>query len=283
MDTREIKSDGDEAATDVFRRASEAGIVFIPVTGISRTADVAAALNYRTHGIALRLTRAEFEKGGLEKQTKAFLREHKLTTEEIDLVVDLGAVDDLIADGIVTLTDAFLGEVPMHEKWRTFTISACAFPKSMGVVERDSHNFVERAEWVAWKSSLHARRNVLRRLPTFSDCAIQHPAGVEGFNPRTMQGSATIRYTLEDTWLLIKGKGTRTKRPGEQFPTLAAKLIYSNLKSYFAGSKHCDGCASMKAAADGAPRLGSLQVWRQLGTVHHITKVMQGLASLAWP
>ena len=38
--------------------------------------------------------------------------------------------------------------------------------------------------------------------PTFSDCAIQHPVGVEGFNPRTMQVSASVRYALPDQWLL---------------------------------------------------------------------------------
>jgi hypothetical protein len=283
LDAEEIAPDGVEAAAEVFRRAAAAGITFTPITGISRTADVAAALDYQTHGLALRLTRGEFERGGLEAGVRAFLSRHGLTPEEVDLIIDLGAVEDLIVDGVATLTDAFMTEVPNHQRWRTFTVSACAFPRSMGGVDRDSHGIVERAEWIAWKDRLHARRSSLSRLPTFSDCAIQHPAGVENFNFRMMQVSASIRYTLSDAWLLIKGESTRVTRPGEQFPVLATRLVYDDLRRFFAGPNHCDGCASMKAAADGASALGSAEAWRRLGTVHHISMVIQGLGSLPWP
>lgn len=42
LDAREIAPDGPVAAAEVFRRASNEGIVFTPVTGLSRTSDVAA-------------------------------------------------------------------------------------------------------------------------------------------------------------------------------------------------------------------------------------------------
>lgn len=283
LDAREIAADGQAGAADVFQRASDAGIIFTPVTGISRKADVVPALAHRANGLALRLTRAEFEQGGLTRRINAFLSAHGLTPEQSDLIIELGAVEDLIVEGIEALTDAFMAEVPDHQRWRTFTVSACAFPKSMGGVQRDSHAFVERADWVAWKNHLYGRREGLQRLPTFSDCAIQHPAGVENFDPRTMQASASIRYTVEAEWLLIKGQGTKSKRPGEQFPALARKLVSGNFRSNFLGQGHCSGCASMRAAADGAPKLGSLGVWRQLGTTHHISVVTQALASLPWP
>ena len=97
-----------------------------------------------------------------------------------------------------------------------------------------------------------------------------------------MQVSAAIRYTLSDDWLIIKGESTRFTLPGAQFPALATRLVYGHLRGYFAGPNHCDGCASMKAAADGASRFGSAEVWRRLGTIHHISMVMQGLGSLPW-
>ena len=166
--------------------------MFTPVTGISRTADVAAALDYRTYGVALRLTRDEFESGGLEAGVKTFLTRHGLVPKEVDVIIDLGAVEDLVEDGIARLTSTFMADVPDHHRWRTFTVSACAFPKSMGGVDRHSYDFVERAEWIAWKQRLYVQRHNISRLPTFSDCAIQHPAGVEGFDFRTMQASASM-------------------------------------------------------------------------------------------
>lgn len=282
LDAREIAADDQAGAADAFQRASDAGIVFTPVTGVSRTADVVPALHHRANGLALRLTRAEFEQGGLTRRVNTFLSAHHLTPEELDLIIDLGGVEDLIAEGIGALTDAFMAEVPDHPRWQTFTISACAFPRSMGVVQRNSHAFVERADWVAWKDNLYGRRDGLQRLPTFSDCAIQRPEGVENFDPVRMQVSASIRYTLEEEWLLIKGQSTRSKRPGEQFPALARELVYGNLRSRFYGSNHCNGCGFMRAAADGEPGLGSAEAWRQLGTIHHISVVTQALASLPW-
>jgi hypothetical protein len=283
LDARGIAPDGPEAAAEVFRRASNAGIVFTPVTGISRTADVAAALGRRTNGLALRLTRAEFEGGDLATNLNAFLSLHGLEPNDVDLIIDLGAVEDLIVDGIATLTEAFMAEVPYHQRWRTFTLSACAFPVSMGGVDRHSHDLVERADWIAWRDHLHGGRHSVPRLPTFSDCAIQHPLGVEGFDPRIMQVSASIRYTLEENWLLIKGESTRSTTPGAQFPELATRLVYGHLRPYFAGSNHCAGCASIKAAANGALGFGSAEAWRRLGNIHHISMVMQGLGSLPWP
>lgn len=283
LDTREIAPDGAAAALEVFQRASSEGIVFTPVTGICRSIDLQAALDHRIHGVALRLERKEFEGGGLAIKVGDFLQQHGLQPEEIDLIIDLGPVEDLIADGIAALTAAFMADVPDHQRWRTFTVSACSFPKSMGSVDRNSYALIKRDEWLAWKNHLYASRHGLSRLPTFSDYAIQHPAGVEGFDPKTMQVSAAIRYTLADDWLLIKGESTRFKRPVSQFPALATRLVYGHLRNHFAGAAHCDGCASMKAAADGAPRLGSAEAWRRLGTIHHISTVMQGLALLPLP
>ena len=283
LDVREIAADGPSAAAEVFRRAASAGITFTPVTGVSRTADVAAALGHQTHGVALRLTREEFEAGGLAVKLRAFMTRHGLTPEGTDLIVDLGPVDEMIVDGVAALATAFLADVPDHRLWRTFTVSACAFPMSMGVVARNSHSNVERADWIVWRDQLHARRSGLPRLPTFSDCAIQHPKGVEDFDFRTMQMSASIRYAMRDEWLLIKGESTRVTRPGVQFPALATKLVYGQLRASFSGPAHCEGCTSMKVAADRADGFGSAEAWRRLGTIHHISMVMQGLASLPWP
>lgn len=282
LDTKEIAPDGAVAAEAVFQKASSYGIIFTPVTGISRTTDVLAALNHRANGIALRLTRADLEGGHLTKQVIDFLAKHRLDYGEVDLIMDLGAVEDLVLEGVQSLTDAFLQEVPEHQRWKTMIVSACAFPSSLGRVDRNDHSLVERTEWKAWRANLHENRNSLVRLPTFSDCGIQHPQGVEDFDPRTMQGSAAIRYTVNENWLLIKGEGTRRAPPSKQFPDLATRLVFGRFREHYAG-QHCAGCGFMRDAADGADGFGSLEAWRRLGTIHHIETVMRGLAALPAP
>jgi hypothetical protein len=283
IDTREIEPDGQAAAHAVFSRAKAAGMMFTPVTGVTRTADVGAALEHRDHGLALRLTRAEFEGGQLPSAIDAFLATHGLSYAEIDLLVDLGAVEEMVVDGVAALTSAFLADVPNHQDWRTFTLSASAFPVSMGGVDRHSHDLVERSDWLAWRDHLHSARQSLVRLPTYSDYAIQHPLGVEGFDFRFKQVSAAIRYTKQEHWLLVKGESTRSVPPSLQFPELATRLVYGHLQHHFAGSAHCFGCQSIKAAADGVAGYGSAGAWRRLGTIHHLTAVMQGLQNLTWP
>ena len=202
LDCHEIAPDGPLATAEVFNRAARLGTAFTPVTGISRGVDQGAALGHRANGIAIRLTRGEFESGRIPAGLPAFMRTHGLAHGEVDLIVDLGAVQDMVAPGIEALTSAFFADVPDKQLWRTLTVSGCAFPLSMGGVERDSSDIVERAEWQAWRDGQHANRAALERLPTFSDYAIQHPSGVEGFDPRIMAVAASIRYTLPDEWLL---------------------------------------------------------------------------------
>lgn len=278
LDARELAPHGQVAALEVFSRAAGAGIPFIPVTGISDRADVSAALSSRERGLAIRLTRSEFEAGELSSNLHGFMARHDIGFEDTDLILDLGPVEDMVPEGVARLATQFLGDVRRPESWRNLIVSASAFPKSMGVVERHSNAVVERAEWLAWKHLRDGGR--LERVPTYSDCAIQHPAGVEGFDPVRMQVSATVRYALSDSWLLIKGESTKKSRPSVQFPWLAKQLAYGHLRHRFRGDAHCEGCASIKAAADGRPGLGSAEVWRRIGTVHHITEVTRSLRSL---
>ena len=283
LDAGEIFADGPQAAAEVFQRAAIDGMVFTPVTGVTRTEDVPAALSHRANGVALRLTRREFESGLLPVAIPSFMNTHGLTPEDTDLIIDLGPVDDFISVGVIALTNAFLGVVPEHIRWRTFTISACSFPSSMGGIQRNSYALVERGEWIAWRDNLNARATVIPRLPTFSDCAIQHPRGVEGFNPITMQVSASIRYTSVDEWLLIKGESTRVTLARIQFPALATQLVSGHLAPRYLGPSHCDGCASISSSARGATGLGSAEIWRRLGTIHHITTVVRELEALSGP
>ena len=285
LDVRELEADGQSAASEVFSRASAYGIAFTPVTGISRTADVVPAVALSSaNGIAIRLTGSELEAGQLTAKINRFLVGNGLIPNHVDLILDLGDLGDLIVPGIVHLTETFLAGVPNHAQWRTMTVTGSAFPFSMTVVNRNSSARVQRSEWLAWRDGLFHQRATLQRLPTFSDCAIQHPAGVENFDPTYMQASASIRYALEDSWLLVKGEGTRFNSASNQFPVLATRLAYGSLQADFQGAAHCEGCEMIADSANGAPRLGSPEVWRRIGTIHHITTVVQdGLAVLPWP
>lgn len=283
LDCREIESEGPDAAANVIALAAGLATPATPVTGISRTVDTAAVMSNRKHGVAIRLTRSEFEEGRIPRGLPDFLKANSLEPEEVDLIVDLGPVDDMITAGVEDYAIDFLAAVPERRRWRTLTVSGCAFPRSMAIVQTRSSMLVDRSEWLAWRDRLYAGRDELDRLPTFSDCAIQHPSGVEGFNPAVMSVSSSIRITRSDDWLLVKGVSTDDVPETVQFPRLATRLVYGDLKANFAKPDHCAGCQQMKDTADGLPGLGSAQAWRRIGTIHHITRAVEMISDLPWP
>lgn len=282
LDTRELAVDGESASYDAFKRACVEGIQFIPVVGITRRVGNTSAFQYSDSGVALRVTREEMEAGTLAHDIQGFLQANKLDESTVDLIMDMGDVSQMISAGVSLLADAFLLEVPNHAKWRTFTLSGCAFPSSMGRVGKHAHLSVERSEWVAWKG-LHCQRANLSRLPSFGDCAIQHPKGVEDFDPRTMAASASARYATGDHWLLVKGESTKVKKSSIQFPKIAKSIVTNQHGNHYKGAQHCTGCNMINDAANGVPKLGSPEVWRRIGTIHHITAALTDLNALHWP
>jgi hypothetical protein len=199
LDTHEIAPAGREGARAAFQAAITLGVPFIPVTGLSRKADVEEAITAATgRGLAIRLIRSEFERGIVPARLLSFLEHNRIAPADVHLIVDVGAVDEVLPEGVETMIGQFLPLVPLVSEWRTLTVVASAFPKSMGVAEPKSETFVERADWKGWLRACFERRDSLPRLPTYGDGGVQHPSGVEGFDPKVMPVSATIRYTLED-------------------------------------------------------------------------------------
>ncbi len=278
LDCREIDQDGPPVISDAFAEAATIGVPFTPVTSISRSNDVAPALTHAKDGIAIRLSKEEFEQGLIPGGLPAFLKQHSLSPGDVDLIVDLGAINQMISTGVENLAAAFLSDVPNPESWRTYTLTACAFPSSMGVVEKNSQASVDRLELLYWRDHLYSQRKSLARLPTFSDCGVQHRDGVEGYDPRKMPSSAAIRFTEGDSWLLAKGESMKLKG-GAQFQDIAAGLISATAVD----PDHCAGCAGIHQAAADPTGLRSLQKWRELGTTHHITQTVELLAALPWP
>lgn len=282
LDPRELAPLGEPAAREVFRRATDLGKPFTPVVGISRASGVRSALDAAQDGLAIRLERGELEVPGLGPRLMRFVGTHALVAAQLDLLVDLGSVDLMVTAGVADMALAFLREVPQPPTWRSVTLLASAYPKRPDV-GRNSDALVERVDWKAWRDVLYPRRSTLRRMPAFGDSAIQHPAGVEGFDPKKMRVSATLRYATQDNWLLVKGEATDVVPPSTQFPRLARRLTTSPLEEHFEGEDHCSGCEGVVRAAGGAPGYGSATTWRCLGTVHHITTAVEGLRALSWP
>jgi len=93
---------------------------------------------------------------------------------------------------------------------------------------------------------------------------------------RFMRGSPNVRYAVDDAWLVARAKRT----PGssnQAYPGLCSLITGSGSylgQTYSAGSAYIEDCRI------GAATRGNPTVWKWVATNHHITKVLDDLASL---
>ncbi len=273
----DISTGGQNGSQFVYAEAQARGLAFIPVTGIRRPpSDIAAAIAHAQLGVCLRLELDDLNRPTLASDITAFLATTGLQPSGVDLIIDLESVATMPRAAIESFARALLQQIPNQTAWRTVTLAGCSFPELTGV---HGQAFFDRNEWLAW-SSIYATRATLVRMPSFGDYSIQSPEVLEGYDPRYMPMSPAIRYTLQDQWLIIRGRSSKVARLALQFPLLAQQLVASG---HFHGVAHCVGCAEADACAHSQPGFGSPVVWRRIGTAHHLMLVTAAVSALPFP
>lgn len=143
----------------------------------------------------------------------------------------------------------------------------------MGLPPSDS-SWIPRQEWTLWLDVVQSA-DVLARIPAFGDYAISHTEPPE-VDPRIMRPSASIRYTCESAWLVLKGRNVRD-HGYEQFHDMCRDLVqrteYSG-RQFSWGDEYIDECAARRVSK------GSLTTWRNVGTSHHLAFVVRQLATV---
>lgn len=183
----------------------------IPVTGINRDADYQQAVHQIVsqdkHGSCLRISIEEAAKKDLKTAVDGVLEKGDLKARECDLILDLGAPNFEPVEGFVKIVVGIIGRIPYLQQWRSFTLIGTSFPFSMAEVKKDEST-IPRYEWILYKMLIRNLTEADVRLPTFGDYGINHP-DVLSLDMRMMKPSATIRYTIDNAWLIIKGPNVR--------------------------------------------------------------------------
>lgn len=277
----EIFPDGRHPATVFFDEAATAGLVSVPVVGLQRspryTESVRTVINQQGRGACIRVENSDLENpGALSSGLNGLTTYLGLHRGDCDLIFDLKAVTPDTRGPVVFALNTILSLLPGIEEWRTVTVTASAFPESMMNIPPHTLYQVPRVEWELWTSI--ASRGGLPRIPTFGDYAISHPSPAsDGIDPRIMRMSANLRYTLDRSWLMLKGRNVRD-HGFEQFNELCRMLVNSD--GLFMGADYSWGDAYIDRAAQGTDGPGNATKWRQVGTSHHLAVVTKQIASL---
>lgn len=252
----------------------------IPVTDLNRDEpyqeEVKNVLTKDKSGACLRIKIEQAAKNTHKAAIDALLSKLGIEPVDCDLILDLGAPNFEPLNGFSKAIQAVVDRIPYLEKWRTFSAIGTSFPETMVSIKKGGE-IIPRYEWQLYKRLISNFRKANLRLPTFGDYAIAHPK-ILNLDMRIVKPSATIRYTIDDSWYIIKGNNVRDEKYGKfkQYRGLSKQLVDSR---YYCGSDFSWGDEYIGKCADGTGKTGHLPMWRQVGTNHHIEKVTQDIAS----
>lgn len=273
-------ADGRHPLTYLLDSVRLDGAMLTPVTSLGRDLAhynaVATAVFVDGQGLAVRVSLDDISDPNFGLDLTSLLAELEVDLSETDLIIDLAAKNfDPLEDFVVLLAALLQGE-PAFSLARSLVLVGTSFPASMGEVKLATQE-LPRLEWKLYKMLLAELPSTFRR-PTFGDYTIASTDIPQG-DMRLLKPSATIRYTIDDAWLIIKGNNVRDNGFA-QYRAHCRSVVNSGKAApagYSAGSDYVRACHGNTVGT------GTLTTWRWVGTNHHITRVVDDLASLHGP
>ncbi len=223
-------------------------------------------------GVCLRLQNADLSDSTLKENIDIDLGVYGVTPNETDLIIDLGSIGNNVDLLVFTLSIFINNALPYINEWRSLTFAGSSFPINLSEITANTTDSIERLEWQIWNRLLSAK---LQRIPSFGDYSIAHPEILET-DPRFLTISASIRYTCDNSWLIVRGRGTK-KHGWEQYYTLCSSLI--QMEEYCGaafswGDNYINECAARNVGT------GNATTWRKVANNHHFQKVIFQLSIL---
>jgi len=270
--------EGGPSPLDVaLRRCHAGGVQAVPVISRRSAPDaVQAAARYAEDscvGVCVRLFVDDFEDNiDIDADTSRLLA--PFGDVDCDLILDLADISNSSNPAHLVARSMF-NMIPIPERWRRVILAAASFPMDLSDVGAATTATIPRREWQLWRALQRRPKGLPQQGVIYSDYAIAHPLPRE-IDPRIMVMSASIRYTTDEDWLIVKGRNVR-QYGFEQYFDLCRVLV--GLPEYCGptfswGDNYIAGCA----AHDVGP--GNATTWRKVGTNHHITVVVRAIANL---
>jgi len=270
-----------ECLESIMVRGRAVGLHLIPVLNLSETTDfkdaVRASVKANNSGFCVRMVQGDLaDLGKLNKTLAGLVSWSGLTEAKIDILVDTKQIEQ---GGAYPASVYASQKILNLTKWRTFIFASGAFPSDLSDCKLDEENIIPRLDWKNWLEQIRAKSSL--RKPSFSDYTIQHPIYQESyqfFHPTT-----SIRYTLDGTWLIMKGK----RQKFELYLANAKLLADDDTKFYGEAFSFGDQFIADKAKHYATyiknPKVkgtGSTEGWLTAGINHHLALTARQIAKL---
>jgi len=249
-------------------------IVLTPSDTSADLRQIGRIIRTKGRSVAIRLRVKDFnEDSDVSVEIDRMMQAVELDVSDADLIIDLQDIGRDI-DRATLVARSIFSQVPRKETWRRMVLVASSFPEDLSEIDAASIEKLPRLEWNLWSRLQHKPAALPRPDLIFGDYAISNPTQKE-LDPRTMRMSANIRYTTPDYWLIVKGRNVR-KYGFDQYFDLCRILIERHEycgRDFSAGDRYISDCA------EGQTGPGNATTWRKVGVNHHITLMVEQLAS----
>ena len=271
---------GEVALESVLSDCRRLGVLVIPVVSRNSSPESLAAAGRHAAasrlGACVRLMVEDFEEDiDVEQEIIRLVATFgDRAIGSTDILLDLGDLNYETTRAVL-VARSILSMVPQPASWRRLILAGASFPEDLSDVDAATTSTLPRREWHLWKTLLKRPGLLPRRDMIYSDYGISHPVPRE-LDPRTMRMSASIRYTIDSDWLIVKGRNVR-QYGFDQYFELCRELV--ERREYYGrefswGDNYIAECATKESGP------GNATTWRKVGTNHHLTVVVRALANM---
>lgn len=260
-----------ELIRDFAKASVDRGLVVTPVLrpsfGNERELLAAFGPVIELNSFAMRVTRDDLVDSRFIGLLTLLKQRTAVPLDKVDLILDFR-----LLDGPVQMTKTFALLETLVD-WSSITYLAGSFPKDLSELQKNEQHVVSRVEWDSWLEA-HGAQPAAR----FGDYTIQHPLFEEP--PAYSNFSASIRYTTDRSWVVMRGEGVRNQTgPGfQQYPAQAQLL---RIRPEFKGPSFSRGDWYIAEMAEQQRHSGSAQTWLRAGINHHMEFVVHQLVGRA--
>ncbi|MCK5534502.1 beta family protein [bacterium] len=271
----EHKTDIEYFANHFFDNSRETGLLLSPVVSLKSSKKYlnSIRLHANKRGLALRINSIDISSTDCNNKINSILGFLNTSRKNIDLIYDYK-----LLEGNFPALHQIAGKIQNLSDWKSFIMLGGSFPQYASIYSIDLHN-IERKEWSLWLNALNGKKLV--RIPFFGDYTIQHPIYSEP--PAYITPSASVRYTTEKDWLLLRGESLKKGARYNQYPAHALMIkehddFYG--KDFSFGDKYIFEMAEKMEKGKDEFKTGSPQSWLKVGINHHLTVVIHQIANI---
>jgi hypothetical protein len=190
----------------------------------------------------------------------------------LHVVIDLDSIGDIDPAAMAAMTVPYVRDLTASGDVSRVVMAGGSFPLTVGGFKLGVGNLLPRRELTIWKA---VRGHAGCQDAAFGDYGVTNPQPLEPIDPRTMNPSAHIRYTLRNEWWLLRASGVKTKGWG-QYNDLCMLLVAD---PRYSGATFSFGDDRYTAHSVVGSTSGSFMTWRRDATSHHLVFTVRQLAA----